>query len=273
MIAGFVHGAQVDGHFFDCLTNYYQAAIHDEWIRSQAIVGEMAGLLDDDELAAKYREQAAVRPFQYGTVSIRSGPLLSMGRGRQCQVFLDQTDEQWIGMSDSDMVWKPELWRQLVGVAERGGPTPDGGYEPIRILAVPTWIIWTGQDGTETARNPNIYRAFKDDQNVDWLAQMTAEDLANPGLYKDIGAVGGALLLVHRDALVNIRDNLLGGQPFWFHHLPTPPVLTTPDGRKIHDQYGEDTSFSIRAREAGETIWVLSTPEITLGHAKTLVQY
>ncbi len=176
-------------------------------------------------------------------------------------------------MSDADMVWTPELWRQLVGVAEKGAPMEDGSVAPIKMLAVPAWIVWTAQDGTIEKRLPNVYRLVIDDKNVEWLSQMSEQDLSRPGLYKDIGAVGGALMLVHRDLLLNIRDNHLGGQPFWFHHLPTPPILTTPEGVQICDQYGEDTSFSVRVRQAGETIWVLSTPEIRLGHAKTDVQY
>lgn len=272
MILGMVHGDKVDGHFFDTLVSYLQSQIHDEHNRLSDALKEAAGLLDDSTLEAKYCEIADQRPFQMGAASIRSGPLLSMGRGRLCQTFLDQTDETWLGCSDTDMVWGSNLWPQLVQVAERGAPMPDGSFEPIRILAIPAWIVWTAQDGTVERRNPNIYRAFQA-EDTEWLAQMTGEELANPGLYKDIGAVGGALLLIHRDVLTNIRDNHLGGHPFWWHHLPTPPVLTTPEGIVVHDQYGEDTSFSIRARRAGETIWVLSTPEARIGHAKTIVQY
>ncbi len=266
MILGMVHGSTVDAHFFDALVNYYQSQIHDEWQRGATALKEAVEHIDDPDLAAKYLEIAETRPFQYGTASIRSGPLLSMGRGRQCQTFLDHTDEEWLWVSDTDMTWEPQLPQQMIQLAEQGATLEDGTVEPIRILAAPAWIIWTAQDGTIERRVPNVYQGFQDESGQHWLSQMTEEALKEPGLYK-VGACGGALMLIHRDALINIRDNVCGGQPFWWHHLPTPPI--TPGG--ICDQYGEDTSFCVRAREAGESIWVHSG--IKIGHAKTLVQY
>lgn len=271
MILGTVHGDKVDGHFYDTICSYYQAQIHDEHQRLGDTLREAVEHVEDPDLKAKYLEVAETRPFQFGSASIRSGPLLSMGRGRLCQTFLDHTDETWLGCSDTDMTWTPDLWNSMVRLAEQGAPLPDGGTEPIRILAAPAWIVWTGPDGTVERRVPNVYRTVTDDKAQDWLSQMTAEDLAANGYYRDIGACGGALMLIHREVLIAIRDRLCGGQPFWWHHLPTPPILTTPEGTVIHDQYGEDTSFCIRAREAGEIIWLHSG--LKVGHAKTVVQY
>lgn len=270
MIAGFVHGDKVDGHFFDSVSNFYQAQIHDERNRANQLLAEAAGHITDEAIAAKYLEQAAGRPFCHATASIRSGPLLSMGRGRLAQTFLDHTDEEWMFCSDTDMTWVPDLPQEMIRIAQAGANLPDGTNSPIRILAAPAWIIWTAQDGSIDKRVSNVYSAVRDDQGQDWLSQMTEDDLKEPGFYQ-VGACGGALMLVHREALINVRDNICGGQPFWYHHLPTPPILKTPEGLEIHDQYGEDTSFCVRAREAGEQIWVHSG--IKIGHAKTIVQY
>lgn len=271
MILGTVHGDKIDGHFYDTLVNYYQSQIHDEVVRLGGALKEAAGHLDDEALAAKFVDIADQKPFQYGSASIRSGPLLSMGRGRLCQTFLDDTDETWLFCSDTDMTWAPDLPQTMIRLAEAGATLPDGSHETIKILAAPAWIVWTGPDGTVESRNPNIYRAVRDDKGQEWLSGMSGEDLVNNGFYRDIGACGGALLLIHRDVLTNIRDNLLGGQPFWWHHLPTPPIMQDAAGRDICDQYGEDTSFCIRARQAGEVIWVHSG--LKIGHAKTVVQY
>ncbi len=113
-----------------------------------------------------------------------------MGRGRQCQTFLDHTDEEWMFVSDTDMTWDPTLPAQMVQLAERGATLDDGTIEPIRILAAPAWIVWTAQDGTVERRVPNVYQGFQDDQGQHWLSQMTEEALAAPGLYK-VGACGG----------------------------------------------------------------------------------
>lgn len=270
MITGFVHGAQVDGHFFDAICNFYQAQIHDERNRANSLMAEMAEHIPDETIADKYREQAVGRPVAYGTASIRSGPVLSMGRGRLCQTFLDETDDEWLFCSDTDMVWAPDLPQTMIRLAEQGATLPDGTNQPIRILAAPAYIVWYGPDGSIQNRVPNVFFEMMDGEGKPRLAAVSQEQIANNGFYP-IGACGGALMLIHRDALINVRDNLLGGQPFWWHHLPTPPIMVDSTGREISDQYGEDTSFCIRAREAGETIWLHSG--LKVGHSKARVEY
>lgn len=269
MILGTVHGDKIDGHFFQTWSEYMQAQIHNEHNRMSEALREAAGHIEDADLAAKYIDIAESRPHQWGCLNIRSGPLLSMGRGRQCQEFLNRTDDEWLFCTDTDMVWESTLPQQMIELAEKGATLEDGTVERIQILAAPAWICWTAPDGTIESRNPNIYKGFTDDTGQFWLAGMAAEELANPGLYK-VGACGGALMLLHRDALTTIRDQVCGGEPHWWHHLPTPPMKQW-GGQPVYDQYGEDTSFCLRARQAGLPIWVHSG--IKLGHSKTVVQY
>lgn len=260
IVLGTVHGDKIDGHFYETVADYYQQQIHKEVQRLGGALKEAAGHLEDETLAAKFVEIADARPFQWGTVNVRSGPLLSMGRGMQTAAFVDQTDCEWLVTSDTDMTWAADLPEQMVAVAERGATLDDGTVERIQVLSAPVWIIRTARDGTVEEREPNVYRGVTDDNGARWLVKMTAEELAPIGLYRDV-ACGAALMLIHRDALTTLRDKM-DGRPHWWHHLPTPDGL---------DQYGEDTSFSIRCHEAGIPVYVHSG--IKVGHAKTIVQY
>lgn len=247
---GVVHGTTVDGHFFESMMNYMQRQSHDEWERMSASLKEAAGHIDDTGLADKYRQEADQRLFQGSFLGIRSGPLLSAGRGALCQSFLDQTDEPWLMMMDSDMTYDPRTVTDMVRIAEE---------QDLKILGGVAWIIWTDPAGNVVSRVPNVYKTvnFADGE---YLSPISADELPKSSLAK-VGACGGAVLLMHRDVLLGMRDTMFEGRPHWFHHLPT------PNG----DQYGEDTSFCLNVRKYGEAVWVHTGARF--GHSKTHVEY
>ena len=115
---GIVHGDKIDGHFFSTAMNYMQHQSAEEWRRLNMALLEAADHIEDPGLAEKYRAEAANRMFQDTVVAIRSGPLLSMGRGALCANFLDHTECDWLFMSDSDMTWDPHVPAEMVRLAE-----------------------------------------------------------------------------------------------------------------------------------------------------------
>lgn len=268
IVLGTVHGNTVDGHFYETVTNYYQQQIWSEIHRLGDALKEAAGHLEDESLAAKYIEIAGAQAFQMGTVNVRSGPLLSMGRGIQCAAFLDQTEAEWLFVSDTDMTWDHRLPEEMVRIAELGATMADGSHERIQILGGVAWILQMNADGTVQYREPNVYKGV-DASNGRVLVKMQEGELPENGLCK-VGACGGALMLIHRDALTTVREKM-GGLAHWWHHLPSAYPVAEVDGVEQYDQYGEDTSFSLRCHDAGIPVWVHTG--IKLGHAKTIVQY
>lgn len=72
-----------------------------------------------------------------------------------------------------------------------------------------------------------------------------------------VKATGAACLLIHRSVLEDVKA--LGNQPMvWFQD-------TIRDGK----EYGEDTEFCLRAKEAGHQTWVHTG--IKCGHVKNLI--
>ena len=275
---GSVHGETVNGVFYEHTLHYLARQMNQETSRLASSLYEAAEHIEDQALAEKYREIAKERNFQNDIVNVRSGPLLSMGRGLLCAAFLEQTDSDWLFSVDTDTAFEPEVVEQMVYVAEHSD-------QDVKLLGGVCWLVTFARDGTIAKRAPNVYKTVTT-ASGDWLVGMEADEIKEPGLYK-VGAVGSGVMLIHRDLLIKIRDEVCGGNAHWWHHLPTPTKQHSPEMIEIvrpaaerigvspelllADQYGEDTSFCVRVAAANEGVYVHSQPQF--GHAKTIMAY
>lgn len=273
-----VHGATVEGRFFESVCNYAQLQMNVEGHRLSTALIEAAGHLEPD-LAAKYREIAETQSFHAGYANCQTGPLLSMGRGQLCQAFLE-TDATWMVSSDADCAFAPEVPHQMVDLAERLYHE-----QGLKMLGAPVWIVKFDGHGNIASAAPNVYKVVQAAEG-EWLVPVAAGELPENNLCT-VGAVGAAFLVLHRELLEKVRDEACGGKPHWWHHLPTPRLPASPEvlavleaaaerlqvepGDLLRDQYGEDTSFCRRVRAVGEQIYIHTGVEI--GHAKTVTVY
>lgn len=275
VIVGCVHGDKVDGHFYEHTCHYSDYAIQAERERLSGALLEAVEHIEDPDLAAKYRQIAQDHGWYGGFVNVRSGPLLSMGRGVACASFLESTQAEWFYMTDADMAFSPDTPKAMVDFCEQAG---------LKFLAGVAWITHYNQDGTIAGTQPNVYQ-WVHTADGRWLVPVADQDLPPDGP-ASVGAVGAATILVHRDVLTKVRDEVCGGHAHWWQHLPC-KIQFTPEQLEAHrpvaerlgippevllwDQYGEDTSFCIRVAEAGFPIVVHMG--IRLGHLKPHMVY
>lgn len=275
---GSVHGNTVDGTFYDHVVAYFHHRQLNEAGRLADSLREAAGHIDDVGLAEKYLAIADQPMFQSDAMQVYSGPLLSMGRGLLCANFLDHSDTDWLVMCDTDQTFSHDAWEQMVWIAENSPEQP-------KLLGGIVWMVTLNQDGTIQKRQPNVFKRVRT-ADGEWLVPMDAEELAEPGLYR-VGACGAAVMLIHRDLLIKVRDEACGGNAHWWHHLPSHLGAPTPEkkaqvaeaaeilgvepGVLLADQFGEDTSFCQRVNAVGEGIYVHS--QLSFGHAKKRVEY
>ena len=272
-----VHGENVNGVFYEHTLHYLSQQMINECNRLEAALHEATAHIDDKALAEKYRDIANQRRFQNDIVNIRSGPLLSMGRGLLCATFLEQTDSDWLFMIDTDTAFAPEVVEQMVYIAEHSDAD-------IKLLGGVCWLVTFDRHGNVAKRAPNVYKKITT-ASGDWLVGVEPEELDSPGVVR-VGGVGSGVMLIHRDLLVKIRDEVCGGKAHWWHHLPTPSEpdpeileivrpaaerLGVPPELLLSDQFGEDTSFCRRVDAVGEGIYV--HPRLSFGHAKSIMAY
>lgn len=163
----------------------------------------------------------------------------------------------------------PKAEYLLQADADMGGWTPDSICKLIATAKAHDAKVVSGLafGGGRTVCFPTIYERYK--QPV-FKADGTEHTAASVRPVEDIpkgpvevGATGGAFLLVHRDVFVAVKEAFgVGPDGYpnphpWFQHV----VLKGLD-------YGEDTTFCMRAAACGFTTWV--DPAIETNHWKHL---
>lgn len=174
---------------------------------------------------------------------IHSGVNISGPRNDLVRAFLN-TDQDWLLMVDSDMVFAADIVDQMMEHADVedvpvlgalcfGQAKPEGGVpSPI---AVPTIYAWMRVEGS-----PNLDMMRMNDYPVDSLMR--------------VDATGAAFLLVHREVFEHVRTPEY--EPFpWFSEGAV-------NGRYV----GEDISFFLRLRDK---VPVHIHTGIKVGHQKT----
>lgn len=201
-------------------------------------------------------------------VCIRSGPLLSAGRGTLVNTFLEQTDSDALLMLDSDQSCTPEIAFTLIDLFARlRDERPDVG-----ILCGITFI---SKDERADVLYPNVWAKGRHDNEIVQLTTYPKDSLL------EIGAAGCSNMIVHRDVLQEFYDQRINP----FHHIPIVDWVTLaagidkiePESRAEHlrntvwdaDQYGEDISFCKRVRANGHKI--LAHTGIIFDHSKNVL--
>lgn len=233
---GAVHGEDVNGWFHHSMTG----------LRAWRTANP--GVLDiDDE------------------VMVRSGPLLSAGRGALAAAFLDNTKGEALLMLDSDMAFTPDKIVELVQTFEK----VRAEHENVGMLG---GLAFISNNPRLDSPMPNIWMPDpKIPERLYHQSTFPKDSLL------EIGATGGACIIIHRDVFTAIKRH-------WFHHIPAlqwqllaRDVAKMTDPSEVEstirgavwdaDQLGEDMSFCIRARAHGFRIFMHTG--IVFDHAKS----
>ncbi len=188
-------------------------------------------------------------------ICVRSGPLLSAGRGVLVGQFLERTKADALLMLDSDMVYSPELIYQHVDLFEKCRSE----YPDLGMLGGLAFISSNPRNANPL---PNMWMPGKHDGQ---FLQVTRYP---PDALMEIGATGAACVMIAREVL----EKFAGERINPFHHIPLVnwPLLarnvSVMDPAQIEaelryavwgaDQCGEDISFCMRVRNAGYRIMV-----------------
>ncbi len=174
---------------------------------------------------------------------VRSGPLqLPDGRNKLCRQTLESGAE-WLFMLDADMGFEPDLLDRLLDVADaRERPVVGGLCFSMREL------MPDGMGGMHTFPAPTILNWV---EMADGVSRFVGQDHYPVNTMIQVGATGGACLLVHRSVLERIGED-------WFTQCPTDDGVFQ----------GEDISFCWRLRQLGIPVWIHTG--IRLTHMKTV---
>lgn len=144
------------------------------------------------------------------------------------QQFLERSTADWLLQIDTDIAFPPTLLETLVALA--------GSDKKIFAASVPLGEYASCAFRRDPAK-PGLYEAV-------WPVPLTPIE---------VDGIATACVLIHRDVFEALADR--NGQS-WFHHiyLPESTPETPPRQFKFRSQ-GEDLAFSVRAREAGFSIW------------------
>lgn len=162
---------------------------------------------------------------------------ISSARNNLTRQFLDDTDAEWLWWIDADMAWDPDALDGLMAVAD-----------PTKAPIVGGLCFGAFHD----ALFPTIYQFGQVDGEFTTI--RVAEYPDNSTIR--VAATGAAFLLIHRSALVAIRDHEFNKTFPWFQE-------TEMSGKPV----GEDLTFCIRA--AAVDIPVHVTTSVKVGHHKT----
>lgn len=202
-------------------------------------------------------------------VCVRSGPLLSAGRGTLVGQFLTQTDSDALFMLDSDMKFTPELIYTHIDFFDQCRQT----YPDLGILGGLTEI---SSDPLGQVRKPNVWVAGKHPGQFYQVSEVPENALM------EVGGTGAACLLISREVL----EKFAGEKINPFHHVPlvnwpmlARNVINMTDMEQAAeeiryavwgaDQCGEDMSFCMRVRHAGYRIFVHTG--LHYGHSKSIL--
>lgn len=236
---GVVHGQDIDGWFLNSLV---------------------------DLMTTKNATNVPYEIHDY--VLIRSGPLLSAGRGVLVGQFLEQTDAEILVMLDDDMGFNPAHIYELVDVLVRSRE-----QDP-RIAAVGGLAFISNHPRLATPL-PNIWVPHPQrPHEMMHMTEFPADTLM------EVGSTGGACVAIHREILQLFADQKVNP----FHHVPKVDWLRLAGtirqmedldaaaelARQVvwdADQYGEDMSFFMRLREADYRVLVHTG--IVFDHSKS----
>lgn len=204
-------------------------------------------------------------------VGVRSGPVLSAGRGHLIGNFRENTDGDVLVMIDTDQTFTPEQFWGLVGTYRQ----TKQDHPELGILAGVTWM-----SGDPKLSNP-LPNFWMTEQNTGQFIHATTYP---PNALVEVAAVGCSNLVIGRDCIDKVIHTDTGRQYNPFHHVPilnwkvlAEDIAGWDDPEKIEttirkavweaDQLGEDLSFCVRVREAGFRIIVHTGLEF--GHSKS----
>lgn len=181
-----------------------------------------------------------------GRLAVQAGANLAGPRNGLVKKFLEYGKAEWMWMVDSDMTFAPDTVERLLEHADPEKAPIVGG-------------LCFGFDD-QGCIQPTLY-GFQGNPNH---PQVIRYHEWKPDAMWQVAATGAACLLIHRSALVKIRDfkhpNRRGKRGFndaypWFQE-------TEHDGQPV----GEDITFCWRAALAGIPVYVNTA--VQLGHVK-----
>jgi GT2 family glycosyltransferase len=145
--------------------------------------------------------------------------------------FLNEHDAPWLLMVDSDIQFEPDLIDQMLAAAH--------SREGIRILAgnVPLDVYPTG--AFYSMPQPGVFAPLR---------------TLPPEKVFEVDMAPTAIMLIHRNVLAKIRER--EGECWFYRHK----VEVEDGGGYPYRQFvnlGEDTSFCLRARDAGFSTWLV----------------
>lgn len=173
-----------------------------------------------------------------GAMQEWSSANVSAPRNKLTAKFVDEYDADWLLWIDSDMAWQHDALDALLAVAD-----------PVDAPIVGGLCFGAAQDDLF----PTIYQLVNIDGEK--LTTVRAEDYPDNAMVQ-CSATGAAFVLIHRDALVTIRDRGFNGTFPWFQE-------TEVSGEPA----GEDITFCLRAGLCGIPIYV--NTGIKVGHHKS----
>lgn len=205
------------------------------WIHGGTIRAEFCesvlNLVGSTELVGRY-------------ATFTAGPHVADARNAVCGQFLDDGDEPWLWMIDTDICFEPGILERLLTVAS-----------PERRPVV-SGLYWT----TTAGGAPLVPMLFDHDPGRE--PQFTPVAGWHTGGIIKVGGCGAGCLLVHRRVLEAIREAEDGGAA-WFTEISY--------GHLNHRRFGEDLSFCLRAATAGFPLYADTKAQV--GHVKSMVLF
>lgn len=183
----------------------------------------------------------------------RAGANISRARNRICREFLAlEHRPEWLWLVDTDMRWEPDAVEALLAVAQ-----------PDRILG---GLCFAYGPGGRVI--PTIF--FRDE--LGRLCPVEDGYRIPERTLLQVHGTGGAFLLVHRDALLAIHEQMPLTPNPWFREIE--PLIDNPDHDPDDDSslkviphwISEDLFFCDMAARAGLSVFVHTGVEI--GHKK-----
>lgn len=185
---------------------------------------------------------------------LKSGPRIAEARNQLVDGFA-ATDDDWLLMYDSDMVFPPDAMYRLLDDAY------DGGNVPKRLIV--GGLCFAGSLRPDGRITPTIYAPRQQDDGR--VLTEVVWDYPRGEIVK-VGATGAAFLLVHRSVFAKMRRP----HPEGFGTMPNGAENSYPwfiEGVNGGLQFGEDVAFCMRARALGFDVWV--DTGLRIGHLKT----
>lgn len=254
VVIAYLHPGQVHGAFAECLNDLivYDAAMQSRWDLARqafAFMRDADGLVDGQDeagfLAAKQARPGRILSGG-GRLAVRAGSNLAGPRNGLVRTFLEYGQADWLWMVDSDMTFKPDIVERLLEHADPEAAPIVGG-------------LCFGFDDQGDIQ-PTLFGLTGDPEHP----QVTRYHAWPPDSMFQVEATGAACLLLHRSALITMRDIQIPARPGkrgfndafpWFQELEH-------DGQPV----GEDIGFCWRAGVAGIPVHV--NTGVQLGHIK-----